>query len=676
MFEFTVIAAVLSIATAINVIAMVISWNRAKTKFGLYFAIGLTSNALWTLASALDYAAVPIPLKVFFAKWEYLFYNTASAFFLLFLLSYAGYVELAGSKFLRAALWIGCGTNILLAWTNDWHGWLWSGFSLGEFGNNTVIFEHGPAFLWVAGSGYLLYLSIVLTAWLASRRGSTYSRHQGQVLFYAFLLPLLGNLMYQFEPFGLKGMDWSSVFTTGSVILCLWALYGTKLLDLIPIAREKLIDCLSDGMIVLDMQNRIVDINQPAIQMIGDSENLLGRNIGGILRSAQSLVEHLPEKEIRTELEVGERKKRYFDVLVSPLIENQNAIVGRLIIFRDITERKRSDTIINARERISEFAARHNHAELLQNALDELCDLTDSPIGFFHFVEPDQSSLSLQAWSTRTLAEFCKAEGSRRHYDINLAGVWVDCIRQGEPVIHNDYASLPHRRGLPEGHAAVIREMVFPITREGKIVAIIGVGNKADEYTQADVSYASRLADMIWDITERKRMEAELERLATTDALTGLLNRRELIRRAEMELERARRYQHLTSAIMLDVDHFKKINDIYGHPAGDRVLVSLAKLLTREIRACDLAARYGGEEFMLILPETNIEKAQGTAERIRHMVADTPLPVDGKSIRLTISLGVVSSEGSGQDFESLLKDADRLLYKAKQSGRNRVVSHV
>jgi diguanylate cyclase (GGDEF)-like protein len=177
------------------------------------------------------------------------------------------------------------------------------------------------------------------------------------------------------------------------------------------------------------------------------------------------------------------------------------------------------------------------------------------------------------------------------------------------------------------------------------------------------------------DITDRKRAEKLWKELAATDPLTGLLNRRELFRRAEMELERARRYKHPIANILLDVDHFKNINDTYGHTAGDSVRVSLAQLLTREIRAVDLAARYGGEEFMLLLPETSLEQACGIAKRICSTVADTPVMVDGQTIRFTISLGVTSSENVGNDFESLLKESDRLLYQAKQSGRNRVVSH-
>ncbi|MBM4050649.1 MAG: PAS domain S-box protein, partial [Planctomycetes bacterium] len=130
----------------------------------------------------------------------------------------------------------------------------------------------------------------------------------------------------------------------------------------------------------------------------------------------------------------------------------------------------------------------------------------------YHFVEPDQKTLSLQAWSTRTVREFCTAKGKGLHYGVAEAGVWVDCVHQRRPVIHNDYASLPHRKGLPEGHAQVIRELVVPILRGDKIVAILGVGNKPQDYTQEDVETVSFLADVAWEVTEQKRAAEALAR--------------------------------------------------------------------------------------------------------------------------------------------------------------------
>ena len=159
-----------------------------------------------------------------------------------------------------------------------------------------------------------------------------------------------------------------------------------------------------------------------------------------------------------------------------------------------------------------QFAVTHSLDELLEETLNEAEKLTDSVIGFYHFVDDGQKSLTLQNWSTRTKAEFCKAKGKGLHYAIDEAGVWVDCIHKHKAVVHNDYASLPDLKGLPEGHAVVVRELVVPVIRGDKIRAILGVGNKPSDYIEKDVEAISLLADLAWEIADRKR--AEVERLA------------------------------------------------------------------------------------------------------------------------------------------------------------------
>lgn len=166
--------------------------------------------------------------------------------------------------------------------------------------------------------------------------------------------------------------------------------------------------------------------------------------------------------------------------------------------------------ILEARLRLIEFSFSHSLLELLQKTLDEAEELTGSCIGFYHFLHSDQQMLTLQAWSTRTAAVFCKAKGSGSHYPVAQAGVWVDCLHERRPVIHNDYASLTHRKGLPEGHAAVLRELVVPVFRGNRIVSILGVGNKSTDYDRRDVDVVSLLADLAWDIAERKQAEDEL----------------------------------------------------------------------------------------------------------------------------------------------------------------------
>ncbi len=178
--------------------------------------------------------------------------------------------------------------------------------------------------------------------------------------------------------------------------------------------------------------------------------------------------------------------------------------------FEDITERKINEDIMAARLRLVEFSATHSIKELLQAALDEIGALVASPIGFYHFVEADQSTLSLQAWSSRTSAEFCTVQEEERHYPISEAGVWADCVRKRRPIIHNDYAALENRHEMPPGHVEVAREAITPILRGDRIVAIVGVGNKPTNYTHADLDVINILGDLTWDIIERKQAEESL----------------------------------------------------------------------------------------------------------------------------------------------------------------------
>jgi GAF domain-containing protein len=146
--------------------------------------------------------------------------------------------------------------------------------------------------------------------------------------------------------------------------------------------------------------------------------------------------------------------------------------------------------------------------DVLRRALDIGEDLTGSKIGFFHFVDDDQESLTLQTWSTNTLRRMCTAEGKGKHYPVTQAGVWVDCFRARKPVVHNDYAALRYRKGLPPGHAAVIRELTVPIIRDGKVVAIAGVGNKVGPYDEHDVQAFQELSSLVMELVAGMRAKA------------------------------------------------------------------------------------------------------------------------------------------------------------------------
>lgn len=176
------------------------------------------------------------------------------------------------------------------------------------------------------------------------------------------------------------------------------------------------------------------------------------------------------------------------------------------------------------------------------------------------------------------------------------------------------------------------------------------------------------------DITEQKRLEAELREMAATDMLTGLPNRRHFIGQLEQETARVHRdVEHSASVLMIDIDHFKRVNDSCGHVAGDAVLRNLAAAMRQELRRVDTLGRIGGEEFAIILPGAALGDAELFAERLRNKVAETAVKHGGQRLSVTISIGVSEIHAADNSADDVLGRADRALYCAKEGGRNRVV---
>ncbi len=560
-------------------------------------------------------------------------------------------------------------------------------------------------------------------------------------------------------------------------------------------------------------------------------------DIAGVTRELGDAEANLPPSgraslQLEYRLRDPQRQYRWIGDTVTILADSMGRAIYRQGLIRDIRERKRSERLLLARMRLTEFGQAHTLDEFLQATLAEAEDLTESRIGFYHFLEADQETLTLQMWSQNTLNHMCTAVGKGTHYDISRAGVWVECVRERRPVIHNDYASLPgdRRKGLPAGHAPVIRELVVPVIRDDQIVAILGVGNKPRDYDPADVALVSELADLAWervgrkraeealatasaqiefernrlnavmealpigvavvgpdaellqsnrafqmiwggaapvdtdsrydfyqawwthsdrgvtpeewasnraiergetvleqelriqrfdgqiahvlnsavpirdergqvqgcavammDITSRVRAEDELRSMNTQlegrlqeiqvlqeqlreqairDPLTGLYNRRYMQETFEVALAHAKRLGESIGVLLMDVDHFKSLNDRFGHKAGDLVLEALGRLLRATSRQMDIACRYGGEEFVLLMPGATLAMALQRAESWRAAFAAQRLDDSGAVLQATLSVGVAGFPDHGHSVDELLRAADTALYLAKRAGRN------
>ena len=185
---------------------------------------------------------------------------------------------------------------------------------------------------------------------------------------------------------------------------------------------------------------------------------------------------------------------------------------------------------------------------------------------------------------------------------------------------------------------------------------------------------------VIYDVTDEavsrmgmQSLNSQLETISRVDGLTGLYNRRYWEEQFVMEFKRGLRSESPAALIMLDIDHFKKVNDTYGHPAGDEVIKTLGALIKKATRETDLAGRYGGEEFAIILPDTPVANVEFVAERIRRIVEKEVVVYDQINITFTISIGIAGFKPSYKDSTQWLEKADKALYQAKESGRNRVI---
>ncbi|GBF23060.1 diguanylate cyclase [Candidatus Gastranaerophilus sp. (ex Termes propinquus)] len=221
---------------------------------------------------------------------------------------------------------------------------------------------------------------------------------------------------------------------------------------------------------------------------------------------------------------------------------------------------------------------------------------------------------------------------------------------------------------------------IFPLWCEGKIIGAIVSYSRFDKLTKLEIQYLEQLVKQSSETVDRAHSYTKILQHATLDALTGLNNRHQFAHRLKQEIATAKRKNSPLCCMMLDVDHFKSVNDTYGHSAGDAVLKALSKIIKKEIREEDIASRYGGEEFNVILPNTSINEAWLVANRLRQEVERKKITIEElnatkKTISITISIGINAFDKAkeAKDPGVFCRDADKALYEAKERGRNRVV---
>lgn len=650
MFTITPIVISSFISMVVFLMIALIAWQRKHGSSGYYFAMWASCNIFWMAMVTLGYAATTVPLKVFFATLDAWGYLPGFSFLLLFALSFTGHEQIAQKNWVKAIALLFSISNLSLISTNSWHRLYWINFI--PQANNVILFEHGPAFVYTVVSGYVLVLAVLIIFTIGAFRGSNIMKRQARWLVAALLIFILLNVSYQTDLAQMPGVDWTAATSSIFGLAVLWALYGDKLLDISPIARNKLINNLSDGMIALDLKNRIIDVNRSAAAVLGNTEDaLIGKQLEEVFPRFSSELTETPEKEVKFELSTNDQ--RFYDVLISPLRDEwPKGLVGRLIILRDITELKQK-----------ELRLLQLHKAVEQSPVSVV--ITDIQ-GNIEYVNPHFTQLTgyqLSEVFGKNPRVVQSGDTSQETYEKVWQTVAAGKTWRGETLNKK-------KNGEPYWEVELIAPV---IDNDGTIVNYIAIKEDVTIQKESESKLRDAYTKLEEQMKEIQELQDTLREQAIRDPLTGLHNRHYLNEILERELSRAIRERYPISFLLLDIDHFKHVNDTYGHAAGDFVLKELADLLAEFTRTGDIVCRYGGEEFLVAFPNTKERDAYLIADRLRESIQGTPIYVDQHMISITISAGLSEFPTHGRFEAVVLEAADKALYHAKHNGRNQVV---
>ncbi|MDD2571530.1 MAG: PAS domain S-box protein [Bacteroidales bacterium] len=282
---------------------------------------------------------------------------------------------------------------------------------------------------------------------------------------------------------------------------------------------------IGDGVISTDRDGLVRNMNPVAEQLTGWKEQeARGRSFEEVFHLVNEKTREIIPNPVLAVIERGNPEGLPEDSILiakdgretpisdsgAPILDPKGNIRGVVMVFSDQTAERLHRKLTDIRLRVFEFATSHSLKDTLQKILDEICDMTGSPVGFFHFVLPDQDTIQLQTWSSRTEKDICSIPAETKHYRVEEAGVWADSIRLKRSLIHNDFQNLPGRKGLPEGHVRIIRELVVPVLQGDQVVGVLGIGNRQTDYTEKDVESVRFLAQITWEVAESKINEEKV----------------------------------------------------------------------------------------------------------------------------------------------------------------------
>ena len=493
----------------------------------------LVVMSMWSATAAAIYIQDGFAGKVFWLNVMVVPVAIAPILFMTFILKFSGSPVWVTRRALTL-LYAFSIVFILLQWTNSYHHLVLSSVQLVEQdGFSALKIQRGPVYFVNLAIAYGTVTMGILTLVREALRASHLYRNQYRLLLLGCIVPLAFSIFSQLDYNALGNLDTSPISFGITGVIFAFTTLRTHFMDLIPVARSHLIENMGDGVLVLDAQNRIADLN-PAMEVLlaEQPQQLLGKcafeTFGGWVEKTSAI---FGDFELKTEVRLPSMPSQILDLRMTPLYDKNDLINGRLLVFRDITERK---------------------------------------------------------------------EVEKRLRDANF-----------------------------------------------------------------------RLKSQLIEIGI---LQSQLREQAVRDSLTGLFNRRYLEETLDRELARAARESYPVSIIMIDIDHFKQINDTYGHEAGDIMLKALGGMLMTHSRRGDFACRYGGEEFLIVMPNMARSIVQERAAALRQSLKALMVRYGNHTLTATYSMGIASYPANGDTRESFLRAADMAMYAAKNAGRDDIRS--
>jgi diguanylate cyclase (GGDEF)-like protein/PAS domain S-box-containing protein len=472
-------------------------------------------------------------------------------------------------------------------------------------------------------------------------------------------------------------------------------------------------DAMTEAVTVFDDKGILLKANRIAVEILGADPSGL-QNDDLLEKFSLQSVDGIPltdeEKPIQRALngEVVEGcnlqmtnaagRSLFITVSSAPLYFGSR-VTGVVAVWQDITERHHlmeqlSDEQANLQDRVRELDALHSATTALMDKLEieellsEIVETaqnaaTGAEKGMLHLKYPKKhigngmgpDNINLPKFGSATLSIekpfknvflLDRFEGSIAKAVCERKSLIIPDINKDKDI--KTYIKTPEMKG--------IRSLIASPLQVGEecIGSLSLASSSTNAFQESDLRFLDSLAATASAALSNASLYAEVQRLSMTDSLTELYNRRGFFVVGSREVERARRFNRPLAAVLLDIDHFKPINDTYGHTVGDQVLVGLAKALQGMLRRIDVLARYGGEEFAILLPESDMKSAREFSERIRRTIENTSFHTSVGYIKITVSLGIAETGNCVLDLNGLLECADQAMYLAKNKGRNRIES--